>query len=1588
MAAILISALQLPAQTNGTVRLALVAESPDALTAADVLTAELSSHANLQLLERNEIERVYREQGLSAANTDYLKLGQLLGADGLLLLDVNKTPQATNLTTRLVAVKPGAVLLDEGFSWPLKDMTGWASLFAAHLNPFVPKLAVLLKDAIPLSVVNLRSAVQSGEAQETEQQLKLLTIQRLSREPQLFVLERQQMQLLTGEKELKLDDSAFWNGSYLLEGVVDQNGYSEETITINARLTPPKGGAPVLFEVSGNRTNFMEVINQLAAKVNAALKVNSMVKEWNAADEAAQYCDEAKWAMRWSAYPEAQAAAESAWALGKHDMETATVRVRAYMAAIDTGGFSEYVFWPPHSLQEVTNDAWNDAPDRPWGLTLSEQAWRPNIRITFAFANKYPDVKNLDCAIRALETYQEFSQTLLPDNLKTNSAWFDLGVEDLTSASQVLLQFNFVHSSQQLAPEKLERLRVLARSAAGWISRSPPVHDTYWGGNTTTTNNEAVNAPAPHAIFGCEVNLGYLWQEKPEDGIVLYRELMTSPAFRQIHQGLWFRPSLTGWSKGDFNGVPPNANPFTIPAITAWNDEDRKGIPSVWNGFIQELKNSTNRLFQIEGKASTLNPDQLEERDGEGWLTIEPTENDLIFYKEMQFLVDQNSNDQKPYDPAEFTAVFQFRDYSLYQAKKIEYPLKVFQIRLDDAAERAPTEDKVKLQSEVFMVKSLQSNVNRILNAEEEAEAMQGKLAAQAEADKRNLEVFEKQIQFLTNNTPYEFSKFNLVFYTDHIFSKDQAAELLPLLVAYESNLVAQAAGKSSNEQFKAKNDSNWMEFLVGDKLKNILNPPPSPEETFEMQKQYLKENKPFDAQMFIQLFPYGFRGYSKTQALEIQPLLAAYKSNLLVQANQSRRTNSSNPTSAVMAQIGRVEDNVNYILNPLPAPKPNVPMVLSTNPPPIRVVPPKVVSHVPAKSPEIATNVLTVNKYIQIPLDRMAAFDITNWYLGSDEARGWAFSRWTGGKLLLDLQSTIPTDSSYSWSTTAIFNPANEVWQFIDHPQDKFSKVNYPILGTLVDETWDRCIELFDDSIFLSFAEQIHKYDFKTRQWHVLDIPGQKQSTLSVIDGHLYAANGENIFEIMDGGKGTRLLASTRRRPAASSLDSIDGFGSPGLFSSSDYLPCANIGSKIYGWDGKDWHDVITLDNLNSIGPIDDGSIFRSSPGKLWVWQKNQSAPDLWLDDAPKPPPGIRNNGLNQTNNPSLHPLGKSLPDIPLTGCIATFFKSNLYFLVEHTIFKYTAGGWTAVNNNGYNARLVCLSRDWPEPLVVPVKFDLKLMRNDLIGNRSTLSESTWIHFAGDKLYIGQADILGFFTIPISAIEANIEAQKRAVLAKKHDEDEAKRQLRDKMLAKYDHNHNGVIDPVEREEALDDPEFIESELDEIDANHNGWLDAEELVWFDANTNKTLEPKEQAGIEIAQHLLAERLLKQFDANGDGLLDRTEFNNLQDFVIGTSKPKWQLQFMDTNHDGYLDLGELEPFLQEQTSSGLYARRVRGSAVMNQMRMRPNQPVDARQSFKATVEGYWQYSFVVTNRPPFNRVPLVGVSVTNGAQSGKP
>jgi len=553
-------------QSNAPVRLAVIVDSEEVASPGNVLTFELSRNPQVVLLERSEIQKVYREQGLSAENKNYVKLGQMLRADGLCLLEIIRTGMQTNLSMRVVAVKPGVVLANENFAWPIDDVLDWAASTADHLKPLFPKLNVMVKDAIPLSVVNLRSAVASKEATEMERQLKLLTIQRLSHEPQFFVLERQKMQLLSDEKSLKgIDDSAFWSGSYLLEGVLDQNGYSENTVTINARLTPAKGGAPLLFEVEGSRTNLAEVVNLLALKISELLNANSMGSEWNPGDEAAQYFAEANWALRWGILSEAQMASDSAWALGKQDLECASARIKAYLPEVTSG---MYDFAHSSYLVDGRRDVAGAMRRVTDELHQQYAAFVFNIHDTTLDSVglvKPPPPESIDRPIKTLALYEDLSHALADQLRSTNGAavaaagtWHALGVADLTAAAKVLQRFQFVPGSEKPVAEKLAELRAEARAVDRLIS------DDY-----------------------CDVQWGCFWQETPEECLSLYHHLLANPDFWRIHDEFWIRQPEQ-------------------PRLTAWNAEDRTRIPELWNHFVQDLNESTNVLWRMEAQVLTF----------------------------------------------------------------------------------------------------------------------------------------------------------------------------------------------------------------------------------------------------------------------------------------------------------------------------------------------------------------------------------------------------------------------------------------------------------------------------------------------------------------------------------------------------------------------------------------------------------------------------------------------------------------------------------------------------------------------------------------------------------------------------------------------------------------------------------------------------------------------------------------------------------------------------------------------------------------------------------------------------------------------
>lgn len=1242
------------AQTNSpTPRLALIAEDPALRSAADLLTAQLTQDGHLALLERAEIERVYREQSLSAANKDYLKLGQILGADGLLLLQITRETTNQFLSARLVAVKPGVVIGGVRSVWPIPDLMEWAKWMQNHFAPLFPKLGVLAKDAVPISVVNLRSAINSTEARETEQQLTALTIERLTREKELFVLERRRMELLSEEKELNgVGKSAFWNGSYLLEGTLDRDGYSKETMTLHARLVPPQGGAPVEIALSGKRGEVAPLADQLAKKVLETLQRASSVAEWNPTEEAAKYFEEAKWALKWSMNKEAQAAAESAWALGKRDLDCALVRVKSYEAALPSndGLFGDGAFYNAKGFsgaeQEILKDC--TAEERAAGVLFK---WRGND-LYYYTVRKIPDPEKIDQARHALELYYNLSQTLPLGELKPDSPWCKLGIETLEKASMVLQHFHFVPKSQSPVADKLAELRALARFVAAWVSQFPSVRDSYWVGDRVATHDELGHTIGEDPnIFKCKVNFGCFWQERPEDCVALYRELMSSPVFCYIQKDFWIRK-------------------LQSPHLAAWNAEDRKRIPQVWSDFVNELSASTNVLLQMEAKALEFA--------------------DAATDKEMEAASD-----------ALFTMMFANKE--VFVTNNVE--LLYLEWRTGDLIReicgdvRTPAKEKLSHQFYSEYLPRLEAMDRDYWNKSRE------KIK-----ERDNLAKFEKQKHYLKNNTPYDSLEFSKTF-SFFQYSKAQAAELQPLLAAYKSNLIAQAEGKTGQDKTRAQNSITRIGFLEND-VRRVLEPPPAP----------AKSNVP--------------------RTTNLPPGLVATKST-----NRPLATRIERPSVAE-------------------TPKPQV---------------------------EFSTNVLEVRRFYKIPLERLQTM------YQSEKIRDVSFSRprVREGKLLLDLWCQYSKEevmgiaiglAEHSGSASLILNPRNESWDVILQTTNKlvFTNESNPYFETLQDLVNS---ELLNGALYSVFKNEIRKFDLSSRHWQSFPFPTEKQVLLVTIGDHLLGANDEVIVEILNGGKNTRVLASSRRRPAASTLDSLDNFSSLILFPGPEGSIRASIKDKVYSWNGRDWKEDFAL-KLKSYkqpevfadGIILDSGVYRQSLSLWWLPTDQSTAELCWQEEIRDPyisTPGFGRHLQKTANQPT--PTWKSLSDLSLADAAVAPAQSNLYFFISCAtnvtqILK-------ADENASHHANLVCLDRGFAAPLVIPLKFNLNLgpFPGKLLDDKGRelffRPESTWMVFTENSLFIGQEQenrfigggesISGFWAIPRTEIDAAFAAQKKLQQAK-----------------------------------------------------------------------------------------------------------------------------------------------------------------------------------------------------------------------------
>jgi len=534
---IVFSALRLPAQTNETVRLALISESAGASAALAILTVDLSNQKNLQLLERSEIDKVYHEQSLSAGKKDYLKLGQILGADGVVIVE---TPVLNNnpvLAIRIVAVRPGVVVGDFYCKNPPEDLQKWAAEQTEKINSLIPKLSVPSGQAIPVSVLNLRSTILRDTSRDLERDLTLLLTLRLANEPRLFVLERVQMEKLAFEKQIASGSpSAFWASSYLIDGEISES--SNNAVSIKLRLEHP-GQNPQTIQVDGNTKALLELTESLAKALLHQMGQQSQVEAWKQLEEGRRFYEEAKSAFQAGLLDEALAAAEASRALGLDSDELRKTLLQIY--AIKT------------------------------------------IKVNEQFSVKTIPVEDVDLksALKAIDIYSGLVERNIPIcwEIRRKSI-YEPGPSLLLNASRAIRWYreNGLYASQQ---DDLDLLREKLRDVAHLLLA-----------------NDGIKASCEfYCVMACYAPY---WYDEPDQVFNAYDEVLAQRFNNYAYNKWWVRHHLTQYRDKPFLFGTYDLD-LRVPWLIDWKGIGSEGLKNRWSRFVQRRTQSLVLNDRLDG---------------------------------------------------------------------------------------------------------------------------------------------------------------------------------------------------------------------------------------------------------------------------------------------------------------------------------------------------------------------------------------------------------------------------------------------------------------------------------------------------------------------------------------------------------------------------------------------------------------------------------------------------------------------------------------------------------------------------------------------------------------------------------------------------------------------------------------------------------------------------------------------------------------------------------------------------------------------------------------------------------------------------
>ncbi len=304
------------------VRIAVISDA-DCRDLATLITAELSAHPQIQMVERDDLAKVGDEiQVQHLAGTDAAAFGKLVHAEGILFL----AKQNQSIQARLTAVGLGYsafdLQLDAGLA--VGEM---AKAIDHRVLQLVPKLQLPPGRAIPISLLNLRSQIVTPNATEVDRNLTLLLESRLASIPEYVVLERRHAWDVGFERQLMTTAKPdLLQGIYVLDGTLKLSGAEIQT---ELRLRLPKSHLETTFQAAGRLDDLPGLVETLVTQITKAIGAPTTSTVWQPEAEAREYLLEGIWAWQHGEPKASVEALDSAELLGEKAPDLTAARIQA-----------------------------------------------------------------------------------------------------------------------------------------------------------------------------------------------------------------------------------------------------------------------------------------------------------------------------------------------------------------------------------------------------------------------------------------------------------------------------------------------------------------------------------------------------------------------------------------------------------------------------------------------------------------------------------------------------------------------------------------------------------------------------------------------------------------------------------------------------------------------------------------------------------------------------------------------------------------------------------------------------------------------------------------------------------------------------------------------------------------------------------------------------------------------------------------------------------------------------------------------------------------------------------------------------------